>query len=319
MPVAEVAKKQLEAHASEAHDSVDRDAIFGNYKSIFSMQFGVSLAVEFVGVMFFQIIGATSTKEMAPFTNGFALAVWIYTAANISGGHLNPAVTASVLICGFFPLTHAILYIALQILGAMLGAVVTSALVPGAALDMGDGAPGCFDQGVVHAELTDGQLFGWEMVMTFTLISCVYACGIAKPGHGSHTPFAVGLALVACAGAGGQYTGAALNPARVLGPRAVFGCGVGLAKIYVFAQLAAALAACSVFAFVSGFGPLNINTSRRELGLSVPESIYMWGTGSPPKRLCMHDRDNIMDVLARARKARDLGELQEAVSSRNLV
>jgi glycerol uptake facilitator-like aquaporin len=56
-----------------------------------------------------------------------------------------------------------------------------------------------------------------EVVMTFTLISVVYACGVAKPGHGSFTPLAVGLSLVACAGAGGQYTGAALNPARVLG------------------------------------------------------------------------------------------------------
>lgn len=38
--------------------------------------------------------------------------------------------------------------------------------------------------------------------MTFTLISVVYACGIAKPGHGSFTPLVVGLSLVACAGTG---------------------------------------------------------------------------------------------------------------------
>jgi hypothetical protein len=38
--------------------------------------------------------------------------------------------------------------------------------------------------------------------MTFTLISVVYACGVAKPGHGSFTPLAVGLSLVACAGTG---------------------------------------------------------------------------------------------------------------------
>lgn len=38
--------------------------------------------------------------------------------------------------------------------------------------------------------------------MTFTLISVVYACGVAKPGHGSFTPLIVGLSLVACAGTG---------------------------------------------------------------------------------------------------------------------
>jgi len=268
---------------------------------------------EFVGTFFLVLVTGCSVvcgfwAAAGPASVACALAALTFATGEVSGGHLNPAVTASVLICGFFPLTHAVLYMALQILGAMLGALVTSALVPGASLDMGDGAPGCFDQEVVHAELTKGQLFGWEMVMTFTLISCVYACGIAKPGHGSHTPFAVGLALVACAGAGGQYTGAALNPARVLGPRAVFGYGVGLTEIYVLAQLAAAVAACSVFAFVSGFGPLNIYTSRKALGLSIPESVRMWVTGSPPKRLRLHTRDNIMDVLARARE-----------QSRNLV
>ena len=34
--------------------TVDRDSIFANYKSVFSRQFAVSLAVEFIGVMFFQ-------------------------------------------------------------------------------------------------------------------------------------------------------------------------------------------------------------------------------------------------------------------------
>lgn len=56
-----------------------------------------------------------------------------------------------------------------------------------------------------------------QVVMTFTLISVVYACGVAKPGHGSFTPLVVGLSLTACAATGGKYTGAALNPARVLG------------------------------------------------------------------------------------------------------
>lgn len=63
-----------------------------------------------------------------------------------------------------------------------------------------------------------------QVVMTFTLISTVYACGIAKPGHGSMTPVAVGFSLIACAGAGAKYTGAALNPARVLGAYCCHSC-----------------------------------------------------------------------------------------------
>jgi glycerol uptake facilitator-like aquaporin len=71
---------------------------------------------------------------------------------------------------------------------------------------MGNGGPGCFDKTTISPDITLGQLFGWEVVMTFTLISVVYACGIAKPGHGSFTPLVVGLSLVACAGTGGRMT-----------------------------------------------------------------------------------------------------------------
>eukprot|EP00437_Effrenium_voratum_P018125 CAMPEP_0181445200 /NCGR_PEP_ID=MMETSP1110-20121109/25464_1 /TAXON_ID=174948 /ORGANISM="Symbiodinium sp., Strain CCMP421" /LENGTH=332 /DNA_ID=CAMNT_0023569235 /DNA_START=64 /DNA_END=1062 /DNA_ORIENTATION=- len=279
-------------------DTVDKDTIFKNYKSVFSRQFGVSLVVEFIGVMFFQIIGGTSAPSMAPFVNGFALAVWIYVAANISGGHLNPAVSLSTAICGFYPLVHTCLYILLQICGAILGALVTSALVPGADAKVGSGltGPGCFDRSVIHTSLTDGQVFGWECVMTFTLISTVYACGVAKPGHGSFTPFAVGLSLLCCAGSGGQYTGAALNPARVLGPTAVFKCGEDVAYLYVLGEFTAAILAMSVFACVSGLGPLNPLKSKTVLDLTWSEAVFLWLFGAPPSRFMKTGRENIADL-----------------------
>jgi glycerol uptake facilitator-like aquaporin len=73
---------------------------------------------------------------------------------------------------------------------------------------------GCFDKTTISPEISLGQLFGWEVVMTFTLISVVYACGLAKPGHGSFTPLVVGLSLVACAGTGArsQQQGASSGP-----------------------------------------------------------------------------------------------------------
>lgn len=288
----------------EAADTVDVKSLFTNYKSVLSSQFLVSLVVEFIGTMFFQIIGATSTKAMAPFVNGFALTVWIYTAANISGGHLNPAVTISIALCGFFPLLHAVLYVILQCGGAMVGSVVTAYLVPGASLRMGEGGPGCFDRtGAAAPNISNLQLFGWEFVMTFTLISCVYACGVAKPGHGSHTPLAVGLALLCCAGSGGQYTGAALNPARVFGPLAVFGCGVDIAWIYILGQAAAAFLSCCVFACVSGFGPLNPFIATRTFGLNALDATWIWLSGSPPLRFRKTGKENINDLLLSAARS----------------
>mmetsp|Transcript_38286 Transcript_38286/g.123159 ORF Transcript_38286/g.123159 Transcript_38286/m.123159 type:complete len:341 (-) Transcript_38286:229-1251(-) len=297
-------ERQQKAKQGDSLDTVDKESLFANYKSILSRQFAVSLIVEFIGVMFFQILGATAIKEWAWIVNGFALTVWIYTAANISGGHLNPAVTLSIFACGFFPLTHTLLYVALQVGGAILGAYVTSTLVPGASVGMGDGGPGCFDRTVVGDGITDGNIFGWELVMTFTLISCVYACGVAKPGHGSHTPLAVGLALLCCAGAGGQYTGASLNPARVIGPLTIFACGKDVCWIYILGQVAAAALSCSVFAFVSGLGPLNPYTSSRTLHLEWHEAMFVWMTGSPPKRLRHTGRENVNDMLLEEKKRR---------------
>ncbi|CAJ1443247.1 unnamed protein product [Effrenium voratum] len=288
----------------DGHDTVDRDTVFANYKSVFSRQFAVSLAVEFIGTMFFQILGGSAAKDMGAFVNAFALAVWIYVAANISGGHLNPAVSFSDWICG-----------------AICGAWALSGLVPGASAGMGDGGPGCFDSTVISSELTGKQVFWWECLMTFTLISCVYACGVAKPGHGSHTPLAVGLSLFACAASGGQYTGGALNPARVLGEiestvtltgltgltsaglpvtdlhkrRLVLSLTGGFggnapwdwAGLYVGAQALAAVFAMSVFAFVSGLGPLNPRMSKNALGLSWPEA------GESNKNRCECERMNL--------------------------
>eukprot|EP00878_Enallax_costatus_P023408 GHUV01024897.1.p1 GENE.GHUV01024897.1~~GHUV01024897.1.p1 ORF type:complete len:242 (+),score=56.38 GHUV01024897.1:851-1576(+) len=204
---------------------------------------------------------------------------------------------------------HSVLYIALQVSGAIFGALLVCGLLPGVSIGQGDGAPGCFDKTVIDPRLTHSQLFGWEVVTTFTLISVVYACGVAKPGHGSFTPLVVGLSLVACAGTGGRWTGAALNPARVLGPLAVFKCGKDAAYIYILAQLLAAILACSIFAFVSGWGPLNPYQSSTELNLTWHEAIKLWVTGSPPARLRFDGREtNINDVLEE-RKCEKLGHM----------
>jgi hypothetical protein len=59
----------------------------------------------------------------------------------------------------------------------------------------------------------------------------------------------------------------------------VFHCGANLAWIYILAELLAALLACSIFAFVSGLGPLNPYKSLSEFDISFPEAIKMCLTG----------------------------------------
>ena len=53
---------------------------------------------------------------------------------------------------------------------------------------------------------TAGMLFGWETVMTFVLVSVVYAVAVGEPSFGNVGPFAVGLSLFAMVFAGEQNT-----------------------------------------------------------------------------------------------------------------
>ncbi|KAI8471971.1 MAG: aquaporin-like protein [Monoraphidium minutum] len=291
---------------------------FTTYQSVRSHQFAVSLLVEFIGVTLFSFLGSTVKDPiLGPIVNGLALAVLIYTAANISGGHLNPAVTISTLLCGFYPLIHSILYICLQVAGGIVGSLLAAGLLPATRVGMGAAGPGCFEPPIDEVSvqgLTRGQLFGWEVVMTFTLISVVYACGIAKPGHGRRvggrdsllfTPLVVGLTLTACAGTGGRWTGAALNPARVAGPAVVFRCSAGYWWMYILAEGLAALLACCVFAFVSGWGPLSPVASRSKYRLTSAEAARLWVTGSPPPRLRGREGDNMEDVVERLERDND--------------
>lgn len=74
-------------------------ACFTNYQPVTSKTFAISLLVEFLGVMLFSFLGTTvNDKVHGPWVNGLALAIMVYTAANISGGHLNPAVSSTVMV-----------------------------------------------------------------------------------------------------------------------------------------------------------------------------------------------------------------------------
>ncbi|OLQ11671.1 hypothetical protein AK812_SmicGene4559 [Symbiodinium microadriaticum] len=76
---------------------------------------------------------------------------------------------------------------------------------------------------------------------------------------------------------------------------AVFQCGKDVVGLYIGGQFVAALLAMSVFAFVSGLGPLNPWLAKKALNLSWPEAVYLWITGSPPSRLQKTGRENIND------------------------
>ncbi|CAL8468984.1 g8525 [Coccomyxa elongata] len=227
----------------------------------------------------FQIYGGSANDEVAAFGNGLTLAVIIYATANVSGGHVNPAVTLANCLTGHMSWGRGGLYMAAQLLGAIFGALIESGLLPDVAVGGGSG-PGCFTH-LKGIHTTTGQLWWWETIMTFLLVSVVYATAVTKPGHGNMAPLAIGFTLFASAFVGGPSTGAALNPARVLGPAMVFHCYWDTAFVYVFAEFFGAAIAAALVLPLYGFGQFGSLFDTRVfswLGLSVPRHLAEFGS-----------------------------------------
>jgi len=153
--------------------------------------------------------------------HAFVLAIMITATMNISGGHLNPAVTFGLLVARKIDLRTALPYIAAQIAGAVLGALLVKYAIPsnvGRVLSYG--TP------VIASSITLGQAITLEAVLTFFLVSAVFGTAVS-PEAPKVGGFGIGLVLLFAILVGGPLTGAALNPARAFGPALVSGNWLG--------------------------------------------------------------------------------------------
>lgn len=159
--------------------------------------------------------------------HAFVLAIMITATMNISGGHLNPAVTFGLLVARKIDLRTALPYIAAQLAGAVLGALLVKYAIPsnvGRVLSYG--TP------VIASSITLGQAITIEAVLTFFLVSAVFGTAVS-PDAPKVGGFGIGLVLLFAILVGGPLTGAALNPARAFGPALVSGNWLGQAVWWV--------------------------------------------------------------------------------------
>lgn len=149
------------------------------------------------------------------------LGVMITATMNISGGHLNPAVTVGVLVARRIDVKSAGLYIVAQLIGATLGALLLAAVFPThAARSAGFGVP------LVHSTVSAAQAILIEGVLTFFLVSAVFGTAVS-PDAPKVGGFGIGLVLLFDILVGGPLTGAAMNPARAFGPSVASGIWTG--------------------------------------------------------------------------------------------
>lgn len=183
----------------------------------------------------FHFIGSVSPT---PWANGIALMVLVYYTAKTSGAHLNPALSLTFMLLGHTNPIEMLVYWTAQMFGCICGALWIALLVPGLGVGASPGAfSGCFYPPADN--MTKALVFGWEAFCTFCFILPIFSVvwyTLHKKGYGNTGPLMVGLSLVANAMAAGQFTGAALNPARVLASPVVFRCDNTYLLYYVLGE-----------------------------------------------------------------------------------
>lgn len=232
----------------------------------------ISTAAEFVGTALFQLVGGSADMYGA-FANGLTLAVLVYLTAPVGAGHLNPLITLSLIGAGHFKATLGLLYIIAQISGAIAGAALQLGMVP-------HGNPanlGCFDaaNGASRAQVVLWELFGCYILVTVVHNVCCW-----RRSFGAIGPFVIGASLTAVALTGGQWTGSALNAARVLGPAIVNGCRWGMVGYYILGQFVAMLLATGTSILVDGPGPL-YRATRHTLREQEQPPVLVRGSMAP--------------------------------------
>nr|CAX48992.1 water-specific aquaporin [Lumbricus rubellus] len=148
---------------------------------------------------------------------GLSVATIVWSIAHVSGGHINPGVTIGFLVTRKISLVRAILYTAVQSVGAVLGAVILKLVSPPGLNDaLGTTSPG---NGV-----SIGQAFTIELFITFVLVYTVFAtCDGQRQGFKGSGPLAIGLSISMCHLWAIPYTGSGMNPARAFGSALVAG------------------------------------------------------------------------------------------------
>lgn len=149
---------------------------------------------------------------------GLAVTLAVYAVGNISGAHINPAVTVALAATGDFPWSQVPSYILAQLLGACVGAtVVWLHYLPHWSFTE--------DQSAKLAVFCTGPAVRspWanllsEVIGTFILVCGLLFIGANKFAEGLN-PIVVGALIVAIGMSLGGTTGYAINPARDLGPR----------------------------------------------------------------------------------------------------
>ncbi|MBR1471746.1 MAG: aquaporin [Lachnospiraceae bacterium] len=150
---------------------------------------------------------------------GLAIVAMAYGVGNISGGHVNPAVSLAVFINGGMTAADLAGYIVAQVLGATAGSACLALIFSmGSVTDM-TGGLGTNGLAGVGGSMVAGILV--EVLLTCIFVMTILGVTSKKQNHGSFGGLVIGLTLVVIHILGIGLTGTSVNPARSFGPALV--------------------------------------------------------------------------------------------------
>jgi len=197
---------------------------------------------ELVGTMALVLIGCGSAVIAGKFIGfvgiafafGLTVLAMVYAIGNISGCHINPAITIAMLVAGKIKGNDAIYYIIAQCIGAIIGAGILWAIASGikdfslAASGLGQNGYGAHSPSgysLVACFVAEVVLTAWVLFVSFG--------STHKDAPKGFAGISIGFSLVLIHLVGIPITGTSVNPARSVGP-AVFVGGDALAQLWLF-------------------------------------------------------------------------------------
>ena len=235
-----------------------------NYVQKFTAEFIGTFVLVFVGCGTAMAVGCDSVNGsgyiLTAFAFGLVIVAMAYCIGNVSGCHINPAVSLAMLISRKMDIKEFWGYIVFQTLGAICGSGLLQYIFKAAGkIDMtgttatnekgeivmakwGLGANGLAG---VNGSFLAGILI--ELVLTFIFVMAILGVTDSTFKHGSFGGVVIGFALVLVHILGISFTGTSVNPARSIGP-AIFAGGAALTNLWVF--IVAPMAGAAIAALV---------------------------------------------------------------------
>ena len=195
-------------------------------EDIKSRGFWRAVGAEFMGTAFLVLVACgsclsdtdpdlNSKVTRISLTFGLSVGTIVWAICNVSGGHINPAVSFGFLVTRKISIVRFFFYVVFQMVGAIVGAAILLAVTPSAYT-----GTLCTSDTSVNASV--GQVFGIELIITFIFVLTVLAtCDSQREDQRGSGPLAIGLAITMCHLWAVPYSGAGMNPARVFGPAVV--------------------------------------------------------------------------------------------------